>query len=235
MTFHLTHVDSKVFFYKWLKFISKNKVEPMLVLNYTQFSSKSIGLVGISGVYGWFCVNELKLYIGSAVEITKRGLKQHQNAFRSNRNLQQAVKKHGWPNFLFIVFQTVGLASEVNAEILLSVEQFYLDSFPSEVKYNVAPLAHSSLGYRHSDKTKAHLSKVKKALLKENPNLGFVAGINHPACRSIKVTDLQTGSITVHPSISIFAHSIGKSRQAVSKALRNGNIYLNRYKVEYTA
>lgn len=89
-----------------------------------------------SGIYLITCLNNGKIYIGSAVNIRDRWLR-HCKELRSgnhpNPHLQNAWNKHGEDAFTFEVIE------ECERQNLLSREQYWLDQLrPYETGFNVA-------------------------------------------------------------------------------------------------
>lgn len=129
-----------------------------------------------SGIYRFLNWVNGKMYVGSAVNIKNRN-KNHLIELKLNRHfnryLQSAWNKYGAENFIFEILELVE-----NKENLKIREQFYIDKFNSsnrEFGYNLAPIASSPLGvkhtvediakavegrkgYRHSDETKLRIA-----------------------------------------------------------------------------
>lgn len=108
----------------------------------------------ISGIY--LIRRGERVYVGSAVDIIKRW-RQHKVDLRrdahKNSYLQNAWNKHGEDAFTFEVLEEC----EVNR--LLEREQYYIDLHPD--RYNLAPVAGSSLGIKRSPETRAKISAAK--------------------------------------------------------------------------
>jgi len=74
---------------------------------------------------------------------------------------------------------------ETNKANLLDLEQKHLDwlfSLPAELRYNFNPIAGSSLGYKHTEDTRAQMSKSQQLVDRSgenNPMYGRT-GENHP-------------------------------------------------------
>lgn len=107
-------------------------------------------LKGKSGVYGFLCKTTGKLYIGSSINFSSR-FNDHIKDSRSNVQLQRAIKKYKLGDFIFVVFEFC------EPKDLISREQFYIDSLKPE--FNILTSAGSSLGYKHTEETKAKLSE----------------------------------------------------------------------------
>jgi group I intron endonuclease len=126
---------------------------------------------GISGIYQIKCVNNGKIYIGSAVDIKKRW-QWHKDDLRGNshhcKHLQNAWKKYGEQSFIFEIIEIVN-----DKTMLLLIEQQWIDKFciaNNDKKcvdklrmYNSSPTAGSSLGVERSAETRARMSIAFKA------------------------------------------------------------------------
>ena len=112
-----------------------------------------------------------KIYIGStAIEFAGRW-REHRKNLRGgrhcNQHLQNAWRKHGEETFVFEILLYC------DPENCILYEQTYLDV--GQPEYNICMTAGSSLGYRHTEETKARLSQIAKERLKDpsaNPMYG---------------------------------------------------------------
>jgi group I intron endonuclease len=84
--------------------------------------------------------------------------------------LQSAWNKYGAVAFVFEVIEVV------DQGVLLKREQFWIDHLKPE--YNVAPVAGSQAGIRHSESTKALLARIAKPITPEQ-RAKMVAGIRN--------------------------------------------------------
>lgn len=100
-----------------------------------------------------------KFYIGSTVYFASRK-SSHLRAFRKGKHqdyFQKAYNKYGEKNFIFEILEVVQ-----DEHKLIEREQYYLDLLKPYIRtigYNIAKIAGSQLGFRHSDKTKELLRK----------------------------------------------------------------------------
>ncbi len=95
-----------------------------------------------------------KQYIGSAVNFYKRKtvhLAHLRKGNHKNIHLQRAYTKYGEASFMFCILEKV-----YKKEDLISREQWWIDTRKPE--YNIAKIAGSQLGFRHSQETKDLLS-----------------------------------------------------------------------------
>jgi group I intron endonuclease len=109
-----------------------------------------------SGIYGFFCKTNNKLYLGSSINLSSR-FNNHINGVQSNILLQRAINKYNLQDFVFIVFEYC------ESDKLVSREQFYLDFLKPE--YNILLVAGSLLGYRHTEEALAKISETSKGKL----------------------------------------------------------------------
>lgn len=111
-----------------------------------------------SGIYEIQNVINGKKYIGSAVDINKRW-KKHlamlRRGIHDNKHLQSTFDKYGEKVFMFDV-----LAFVLQKEDLIPIEQFFINALKPE--YNIAPMAGSQLGLKHSKEAKRKISKAMK-------------------------------------------------------------------------
>lgn len=141
-----------------------------------------------NGIYRIRNLTNGKCYIGSAA--SKGGFKNRWKDHRKflgrnkhhSRKLQNAWNKYGADAFAFEILLYC------DPENCLIYEQIALDHYKPE--YNIYKIAGSSLGTKHSDKTKAKLRQIKTGLHlgEKNP----AAKINEQIVRSI-LDDMESG------------------------------------------
>lgn len=111
-----------------------------------------------SGVYRIRNVNDGTVYVGSAVNLRIRWF-HHRKLLRKRTHhcahLQRAWLKHGESVFLFEVVELCSI------EHLLRAEQVLLDQAGGH-RYNMAPVAYSQQGRRHTQETKDRISAAMK-------------------------------------------------------------------------
>ena len=110
-----------------------------------------------SGVYIIENLETGDRYVGSAAHIASRWAKHRhdlRNGLHHSTALQQAWHKYGEDAFLFEVWE------ECEPELLLELEQSTIDEL--RPRYNVNPLAGSSLGIKRSPETRRRISKAMK-------------------------------------------------------------------------
>lgn len=115
--------------------------------------------IGKSGVY--MLTNKLTgdIYVGQSMDISKR-LKNYFNVsyIKSKKGfrISRALIKYGYSNFSLTILEYC------NVSDLLVREQYYFDKL--EPQYNILKIAGSSLGFNHSEETKAKISKALKGI-----------------------------------------------------------------------
>ena len=114
-----------------------------------------------SGIYA--IVNKVnnKRYIGQAVDLKKRKRDHLLSGHRSNKYLQNSIRKYGKSKFEFIVLEYL----KPIKEILDTAEQKYFDYYIKLGKwnelYNASPTAGSCLGVKHSEEShQYHRKKI---------------------------------------------------------------------------
>jgi group I intron endonuclease len=140
-------------------------------------------LKGKSGVYQIRCTETDKEYIGSAFCLLRRW-KAHLYMFRTEthhcEHLQRTWQKYGAENFTFKVLEFCARAD------LIETEQKWMDTVPTEKKFNVAEKATMGLGFV-GEATRKKMSDAKKG--KPGPMLGK----RHSAETKQLIGDLQRG------------------------------------------
>lgn len=119
----------------------------------------------IPGVYLWINKINLKVYVGSSMNLHKR-YKSYCNIANTNNSgkeskcfINDALRKYGMENFEFYILQQ--FISNTNKSIILEKEQYWMDFYKShdqEIGYNICKMAGSRSGSRHSQNT---LNKFK--------------------------------------------------------------------------
>jgi len=129
---------------------------------------------GKAGIYMWTHKESGKIYIGSATDLSKRlnmyfslsGLKKMDN------HISRALLLHTHSVFSLSILKYIDISNldDDKARILiLESEQFYLDLvfFGDEPNtYNILKVAGSSLGFKHTDETKAIMKEAQKSINK---------------------------------------------------------------------
>jgi group I intron endonuclease len=119
-----------------------------------------------SGIYSIHSEVNGRTYVGSAVNLRQRW-SQHRSSLKQNdhdnQHLQNAWNKYGEDAFEFAVLE------ECAIESLIEREQYYIDTCGD--KYNIALVAGSNLGYKHTPESRA---KISASLIGSKRALGHV-------------------------------------------------------------
>jgi group I intron endonuclease len=112
-----------------------------------------------SGIY--MLTNKLTndIYIGQSIDLSNRFKKYFSLSYLKTRDsliISRALIKYGYLNFSVTILEYCKITD------LLSREQYYFDKL--NPKYNILKVAGSSLNHRHSEETKAKISKSLKGI-----------------------------------------------------------------------
>lgn len=175
-----------------------------------------------SGVYLWKNLVNQKQYIGSSIDLRRR----FNTYFNSNHLLKydymyinRVLLKYGYSNFSLTILEYC------EPEQCLERENFYLSCLSHE--YNILATAGSSLGNKHSKKSK---QKISDAMI------GNINSKNHPNAQQIEVTDIQNDTTTCYASMGEAAKSLNLPNFSVIRnyILRNQQKpYKGRYHFKY--
>lgn len=92
-------------------------------------------------VYGIYNTITHQIYVGSTINPVVRFYEHLISGINSNNYLQNAIAKYGLQSFTVLIFEIVENSVSTTKQILLHVEQKYLDLFPTLQKYNFATAA----------------------------------------------------------------------------------------------
>ena len=109
-----------------------------------------------SGIYAIINLLDGKRYIGSAVNLKRRRwdhFSDLRNGVHKNGHLQNAFNKYGEDAFCYSVLELVFDKSN-----LIEREQVWIDGYEFDELYNIARIAGSSLGTKHSEETRKKIS-----------------------------------------------------------------------------
>jgi group I intron endonuclease len=157
-----------------------------------------------------------------------------QNGSLSNSHLQAAIALYGLENFEYFVIEFV-----TEKELLIKVEQKYLDMVPSNQRYNFSPTAGSCLGVVRSAETKAAISNAIKGTTRSAETKAVISEAikgntnNNGTTLSLPVYVYDSNNVLVDsfPSYTAAAKFLGCSQPNVSKLIRSGGITKKGYRV----
>jgi hypothetical protein len=141
---------------------------------------------------------------------------------KSNRPIDRALLKYGFSNFSLEILEHCK-----KKEILLEREQYYLDNLKPE--YNIAEIAGSTLGYKHTSES---LAKMRDFVLSEEVleiKRQSTANATAAIRIAIVVEDTKTNEKTEYISLTEAGKALGVSRAAVSQALLSNRMLKKRY------
>jgi group I intron endonuclease len=116
-----------------------------------------------AGIYQWIHLESGKRYVGSAVDLTKRFRCYYSKTYltRSSKSyINNALIKFGYSAFSLTIIEHINISDlslEQARNLILSREQYYIDSFKPE--YNINPIAGSRLGPAQAGETKSLMSR----------------------------------------------------------------------------
>jgi group I intron endonuclease len=117
----------------------------------------------VSGVYVLYCFKTGRYYIGSSVNIYLRVSDYIQPAYqaaRPNHPIIRAILKHGLENFQVL------LLNECPSSDVRAAEQGAIDLYKPD--YNQLKIVGSSVGFNHSDETKAKLREQQTGTVRSD-------------------------------------------------------------------
>lgn len=102
-----------------------------------------------------------KQYIGSAFDLRIRLATYYfPSRLMDKRHITNSILKYGHVNFSLVILQVLGDTNTQNKETILRTEQKLIDLYKPAL--NINRLAHSTLGFKHSEETKKLLSSISK-------------------------------------------------------------------------
>jgi len=116
-----------------------------------------------AGIYQWTHIESGKIYIGSAVNLSRR-LNDYYSPSklkRANSYICNALICHTHSTFSLSIIEYIDISNldfENIRELIISREQYHIDTLIPE--YNIQKIAGSSLGVFHTADTKAKLREV---------------------------------------------------------------------------
>lgn len=138
-----------------------------------------------SGIYRWINKETGKSYVGSSANLSKR-FNQYYNYnhiadTKRNMRIDRALLKYGYSKFKLEILEYCEISN------LIEREQYYLDILKPE--YNILLRAGSSLGFKHSEKTKLYMkTKTPEHLVKIKNNIAKLNASPFPADVRAKIT-----------------------------------------------
>lgn len=121
------------------------------------------------GVYLITNTRDDRRYAGSTANLTRR-IRDHKSDLRNgrhkNKRLQQAWDEYGEDAFNFSIMErkSVPDGRKEAAQVLANCEQWWFDELQIDIThdFNMAPVAGSNLGFKHSEESRTLMSQSKK-------------------------------------------------------------------------
>ena len=115
----------------------------------------------ITGIYLLHNSINGKQYVGSAYNLSKRlAYYYFPSRLIDKRYISNSILKYGHENFSLAILEILDNTNIINKDDIIKREQYYIDLYKPGLNINLN--AYSSLGYKHSEKTKKLLSKLGK-------------------------------------------------------------------------
>jgi group I intron endonuclease len=114
---------------------------------------------GKSGIYMFTNKITGDTYVGQSINLSNRFKHYFSISYLQSKDglrISRAILKYGYSNF------SITIVEYCNVSNLLEREQYYFHKF--EPQYNILKIAGSSLGFNHSEETKAKISKSLKGI-----------------------------------------------------------------------
>jgi group I intron endonuclease len=194
-------------------------------------------LKGVCGIYCIICTVTGAMYIGSAVDLSKRLSEHLFYSGKSNDHLQKALSLYGLGSFKIQILEFCEIG------VLEDREQFYLNwlfSQPAELRYNFCPEVSTRLGTKHTEGAKQKISaaltgrtlseetKLKMSVShKENPH-PFTGKV---ALNAMKISIYSLDNILVEEFSSqlLAASYLGTTPKTLRRYINNSIPFNNKY------
>jgi group I intron endonuclease len=166
-----------------------------------------------AGIYQWTHLESNKIYIGSAVDLSKR-FKNYYSAYslkQVDNYISRALLHHGHSAFSLTILEYIditNLSKEEVRKLILEREQHFLDLIFSEDEpntYNILKIAGNLLGFRHSEETLVKMygkSPTPETIAKMSE---AKTGENHPMYGKTHTTEVKAKmSATLGTAIYVY-------------------------------
>lgn len=190
----------------------------------------------------------VKLILEAGVNLGKRLTKYYSLKYltdpKNKMLITKALLKYGYSKF------SLEILEYCNKSDLITKEQFYFDEFKPE--YNILSKARSSLGFKHSEKTRLkmsikspeHLDKIRDHLKKLNSK-SFSPEIRSRISKGmanfniltkgkkVVFTNIETKETLTFLSMKDAALKMKMSSNTIKKYALNNEVYNNKYKISF--
>jgi len=246
-------------------------VEPLAIIlyptKYTWQTSQVTSLKNYGGYYWWYNISTDQDYIGSGFNIFKRLTDYWASSkLAGHLPIYRSITKYGHSQFILVILEIAGPTKEckLNNQKFLERESYYIELFKTFGNcINILDRAESSLGYKHSDVTKEHLSKIYtderremvrnlnkgglSSLHKENISTGkkafwendqraneLRAKYSEEYGKAIGLFEIDGSLYATYSSILKAANELNCDRKTIRKALTTGTLFKNRWYIRLT-
>jgi hypothetical protein len=209
--------------------MSFRTLEDLLVI-----STIKKALTHTAGVYAFRNIDTGEIvYVGSSVDMARR-VNEHLKGKTSNSPLQHAFKKYGIKSFILVVLEVYtfdfDLSVQENRDLILAMEQKYLDSF--KPRYNISPTAGSPLGVTRSEETRA---KIRAAFLgiplSDEQRLKSINASQH-RYKPVYFYDEAKNLVTMYESLNATCRAESANKNNMLQCINTGKLFRG-YLVSY--
>jgi group I intron endonuclease len=209
---------------------------------------------GKSGIYMLKNILTNDIYIGQSIDISKRFKNYFNLSYIKSKNnflISKALIDYGYYNFSLIILEYCDKSD------LTKREQYYFDKL--NPKYNILKIAGSSLNFKHSEETKARISKaLKRIYVREKSGLfnkthsektkelikQIALGRIHSEETKLKMSSVRGNFVNIYEKCTLegfkligsfvsarrAAKFLNMSGSTVIRYMRSGEIFKERYK-----
>lgn len=176
-------------------------------------------------VYRWVNKVNGNIYIGSSTSLHVRMYTYFslRSLAKSNRPIDRALLKHGFSKFRLEILEYCSYKD------VLKREQHYLDLYKPH--YNIATVAGSTLGYKHSQES---LEKLRNIVLSDEVReRKIISTLNASIANRLPicVKNIITKDVTSYASMPEAGKALGVTRATVSQALLQNRLIKKTYSI----
>ena len=182
-------------------------------------------------VYKWVNTLTKECYIGSSVDLSRRILYyfniKYMTNYKSKSIIYSALLKYGHKVFKLEILEYC------DKELVVEREQYYINTL--KPRYNILNIAGSSLGFRHSETTRANMSlnntKEKHPFYgrKHTEESKVKMALSSPLAKAVEVIDVETGEKKFFNSNVQAAKYLNVSEWTIRSLKKSKKIYKDKY------
>nr|YP_009262055.1 hypothetical protein [Chrysoporthe austroafricana]AMX22130.1 hypothetical protein [Chrysoporthe austroafricana] len=169
-------------------------------------------------VYRW--VNKINgdIYVGSSTNLRIRLYTYYSlgSLSQSSRIIDRALLKYGYSNFSFEILEYC------TKENVIEREQYYIDFF--KPVYNIVEKAGSTLGYKHTDLSKAKMRNFQLSEEVRKVKLQSVAKAGEANRVKVVVVNIKTLEKKEYLSMTEAGEALGVHRNNIGNAMKNKRV-----------